>query len=379
MKSLHQNKLIQKRRESVQVSKQKFREHQLDPQKFCIMPFVNIILEPTGSIGICRQKGTDFSMGNIKDGGLKKVWNNDKIRAWRRDFLDGKAEVCDRELRHRQCQLCPQLNQLLPHASLKEVIESPPLRLTANLNGKCNLECQMCHIWQMPNDVYNEENFWGPAREMMFPYLKEVDMLSGEPFIQADTFRLIDEISNVNPDCEWSFTTNAHWLLNKKIIGALEKVKVKNLMISIDSLDHATYAKIRKKGNLDLVLRNLELLQAYEQDRISRGLSNFSMNLNITIQKDNWREAKDMIDWGLERNLHPLFIFCYEPLQHSLLSLSRDQRREILDCYLNYDWTYLSMLKKIWHPVVDSLEKHEKAYYFQAFLGKREQLQATYL
>ena len=33
-------------------------------------------------------------------------------------------------------------------------------KLTANLNGLCNLRCTMCHIWRKPNDVYNDENFW---------------------------------------------------------------------------------------------------------------------------------------------------------------------------------------------------------------------------
>lgn len=372
MSSLLDHHLLTKRRAGVREAKDSFLKKGLDPQKFCIMPFVNLILEPNGSIGICRQKGTEFSVGNIKDGEIHQLWNNEAIRYWRKDFLEGRGEVCDQELRHRQCQLCPELNKMFPHVSLSEVQDSPPLRLTANLNGQCNLECQMCHVWKMPNGLYNDKNFWIPAKENIFPYLQEVDMLSGEPFIQADTFRLIDEISEVNPHCQWSFTTNAHWLLNKKIIDALEKIEVKNLMISIDSLDKETYAIIRKKGNLDLVLRNVERLKEYEADRLSRGKSGFSMNLNALIQKDNWRECRHFIDWGLENNIHPFVKFCYEPEEHSLLTLSSKEKFFILDEFLGYSWDYLSLLKRVWHPVVDSLPTPEKAFYLQAFLTKRD-------
>jgi cyclic pyranopterin phosphate synthase len=372
MNSILDHHLLKKRRGQVQETRKNLLDREVNPDRFCIMPFVNLILEPNGSLGICRQKGTEFSVGNISEGPIDQLWNKESIRSWRRDFLDGSGKICDQELRHRQCQLCPELNKMLPHTSFSEYIDSPPLRLTANLNGKCNLECQMCHVWKMPNGLYNEENFWIPAREKIFPFLKEVDMLSGEPFIQADTYRLIDEISELNPDCEWSFTTNAHWLLNKKIMDSLEKIKVKNLMISIDSLEMDTYAIIRKKGNLELVLKNIKMLKEYEADRISRGKSGFSMNLNALIQKDNWREAKNFIDWGLENEIHPFVKFCYEPVEHSLLDLSPEEKMNILDEYLEYEWDYLSLLKRVWYPVVDSISTPHKAYYLNAFLSKRE-------
>jgi len=53
---------------------------------------------------------------------------------------------------------------------------------------------------------------------------------------QAHFDRLIDRISVVNSECEWTFTTNAHWVLNDKIKESLDQIRVKHISVSIDSL-----------------------------------------------------------------------------------------------------------------------------------------------
>src|SRR5690606_29665006 len=226
----------------------------LDEHNFCLVPFTTIILEPDGQVGMCRQKGSDFPIGNIKENTIEEIWNGEKARKWRREFLTGSPINCETEVRHRRCNHCPENNKLLSDIELNEIQTTPIRKLTANFNGKCNLQCQMCDIWQKPNGLYDEINFWEPAKKNIFPYLKEVDLLSGEPFIQGDTYRLIDEISEVNPDCFWIFTTNAHWKLTPKVKESLNKIKIKNIILSIDSLDKETYHKMRYPGDLNFVL-----------------------------------------------------------------------------------------------------------------------------
>ena len=58
-----------------------------------------MILEPDGTVGSCRVKGTDFSVGNLKDNTLQEIWNGPTLTEWRRQFLDGKPEFCDKEVR----------------------------------------------------------------------------------------------------------------------------------------------------------------------------------------------------------------------------------------------------------------------------------------
>lgn len=306
--------------------KERIKSYGLDEKNFCLVPFTTIILEPDGKVGICRHKGSNYPIGNIKDNTILEIWNGEKARQWRREFLEGKPLNCSTEVRHRHCQHCPENNKLLDFVEFSEIQTTPILKLTANFNGKCNLKCQMCDIWKKPNGLYDQINFWGPAKNEIFPFLKEVDLLSGEPFIQADTFRLIDEISAVNPSCEWIFTTNAHWKLTEEIKTSLDKIKIKNLILSVDSFDHKTYHKIRYPGNLDFVLKNIEELLIYNESRKLKGLNDIRFILNFLVQKDNWPEVPEAIRYCESKGIVPLITCLYIPSQFSILDFEEDER-----------------------------------------------------
>lgn len=371
--------LIKKRQQELELNLAQISSAGFSPEKFCLMPFVNIILEPNGSVGLCRHKGTEHSLGNLTTHTWKEIWNGPEARKWRLEFLSGKPQICKNELAHQHCNLCPQLGKMFPQSSeagsfFKEEV-SKPLRLTANFNGHCNLQCQMCDVWQLPNGFYTEENFWSDARVELFPYLKEIDMLSGEPFLQEDTYKLIDEVSECNPDCLWSITTNAHWRFNKKIENALEKIVIKNIILSVDSFDEETYAKIRFPGKLKLVLENIEKLRTYEEQREKRGKSPLNFNLNFLVQRDNWREIPEVIDYCLNRNIHPFITFCYIPNQHSLLGLEESQRSQIVENLLeSLSWGEQCLSHRVLSPLIASLPPIDRA----AALAKMKDVKEAY-
>lgn len=346
-----------------------FSQMNLPKDRFCVMPFVNIILEPDGNIGICRHKGHNFTFGNIRDKSIDEIWESKEIQKWREEFLFSSApQMCGTELTDRKCNLCPELNKLLPFAEIDNVKNPRILRLTANLNGQCNLKCQMCTIWQLPNGFYNEENFWIPAKEKFFQQIMEVDMLSGEPFIQKDTYRLIDEISSVNPECSWSFTTNLHWELNEKVITSLDKIKIKYLLISLDSLTPEIYYKIRYPGNLNFVLKNIDNIIEYQKDRIQNERSSLNLRMNFLVQKDNWKETKDIINFCLEKEIVPFISFLYGPKDLSLLDLKVEERIQILEYYFEtLSKEEILFSQRVIKPLLRSLDKIDYSYYIQKF------------
>jgi radical SAM protein with 4Fe4S-binding SPASM domain len=348
-----------------------FEDMNLDKNKFCVMPFVNIILEPTGDVGICRHKGTEFTFGNIRNQTIDEIWSSPKVQAWRKGHLDGNAQVCKTELVDRKCNLCPELNTLLADAEITNIKNPKILRLTANLNGKCNLQCQMCHVWKLPNGFYTEENFWIPARERFFKDILEVDMLSGEPFIQSDTYRLIDEVVSVNPECQWTFTTNLHWKLTEEIKQNLDKIIIKNIITSIDSLDEVTYKKIRYPGKLSFVLSNLDSMIEYQSERVLKQLSKLNIRVHFLIQKDNWMEVKEMIAFCFEKKVTPFISFLYEPESFCLLDFSQDERIKMLNYYFdNLNKEELLLIQRILKPLIRSLDKLEYAQYLNLFHEK---------
>jgi cyclic pyranopterin phosphate synthase len=344
----------------------------VDDNNFCIVPFINIILEPNGSVGICRIKGTEFSVGNIQNSSILEVFNSQKIREWRKEFLTGKPVSCAQELKHQKCNLCPELNIAKSHISEFKEYMDRPYKLTANLNGKCNLQCQMCHVWKFPNGLYDKTDFWDDATKNIFPYIKEMDLLSGEPFIQKDTYKLINIISKLNPDVLWAFTTNAHWKLTDKVKQHLDKIRIKHLMFSVDGMTPDTYYKIRYPGKLHKVLENIEEFIEYEKTRLERKLSSMNFKWNFLVQQDNWSEVPAYFDYIKNRPIESYLSFLYEPDQFSLLRYPEEKIKEILDFYIDkLNWVNLCRSMRVINPLLDQLNRIDRTVYLEKLKQKK--------
>jgi cyclic pyranopterin phosphate synthase len=370
------------RLKKIERTRAKLLEKGLSPEGFCIVPFTNLILEPDGSVGVCRHKGTEFTIGHIEENSISEIWNNHFIKRWRSEFLKGEAQICAKEIPHMHCNLCPHNNELLDDVIFSEHQDRPFIKLTANFNGRCNLQCQMCHVWKMPNGLYDKINFWGPAQKDIFPYVKEIDMLSGEPFIQPDTYRLIDAVSSVNPSCRWMLTTNAHWKLNQKIKDALNKIDIKYIVLSIDSLNTETYHKIRYPGDLQVVLKNIDALLEYNETRPQNQKGKIPFHLNFLVQKDNWKEVPNALNFCDEKGIIPFITFLYEPTKFSLLTEEDDKKEEVFNFFLENLSEYdLNRIMRILIPLASSLKSVAKAQAFDQLkclrLNVKEKLEKT--
>lgn len=342
------------------------------PETFCPVPFTTIILEPDGKVGFCRNKGNNFPVGEFKFNNINEIWdirNSPKAMQWRKEFLEGNVEICKTEVKSRKCNLDYPFNELLPHAELSEKLSSKVLRLTANFNGKCNMQCPFCIIWKLPNGNYTDENFWIPARESLFPFLKQIDMLSGEPFIQADTYKLMDIMGELNPECEWLITTNMYWTLNEKIESKLAQINLKSIAVSIDSLNEELYAKLRYPGKLKTTLNNLEAMFKYREKRKAMGKP-FSLSFNFLVQVANWHELPEVLRFVRKNNMEIYLIMLALPSEFSILNLDEDKRREILNYYLSeIPRADLFKANGILMPLADSLSKLDKLSYL-SYLSK---------
>lgn len=369
------HKMDKERLKKIQKTREAIVKKGLNPEGFCVVPFTNLILEPDGSVGVCRHKGTEFTIGHIKDNTISEIWNNHFIKRWRSEFLKGRPQICAQEIPHMHCNLCPHNNELLDEVVFSEHQDRPFIKLTANFNGRCNLQCQMCHVWKMPNGLYDEINFWEPAQNEIFPFVKEIDMLSGEPFIQTDTYRLIDKVTEVNPECRWMLTTNAHWKLNKKIQEALDKIHVKYIVLSVDSLNQDTYHKIRYPGDLGVVLKNIDALLEYNLTRPNKQKEKIPFHLNFLVQKDNWSEVPEALSFCDEKGIIPFVTFLYEPSSFSLLSEDHQERERIFDFYIERLSKFdLNRIMRILIPLATSLQGLAKAQAFDQLKKIRQEV-----
>lgn len=339
-------------------------------EPFCVAPFTTLLLEPDGQVGACRHKGAEYPVGNILTQSFDEIWNSQFIQNWRQEFLNGTPRTCATEVKDQKCNLCPQYNKLISNIQTTAVQKKGPARIAFNFNGHCNLECNMCHIWQKPNGLYDKINFWNKLDEWIVD-LEEVEMLSGEPFIQKDTYKLIDYLHVKKPNLDWTLTTNANWVLSDHIKSKLNLIRIKNIIISLDAATEDTYKKIRIKGKFNLAIKTLHDLQKYEQERIASGLTPLNIKINFLIQKENWHELGMTYEFEKFHSVNTFRTFLYVPSQLSLLNNSQAEKIKILDWYFkNLSLIDLKQSMRIIRPLLDSLDKINRTFYLNYFFEK---------
>lgn len=332
-------------------------------ENFCYLPFVQLLLQPTGAISPCCW-AQDIVLGNVPEERLEEIWNGEKIRSLRREFLSGDPVTCKTRMRQIGCHRYNR-GPYTENPDLSEIQVKGPRRLDVRLNGRCNLQCVMCDVWKQPNGKFDDSDFWTKGPEQIFPYLMELDVLGGEPFVQADTYRLIDEVSKVNEACTWAFVTNGNYNF-QPIRKRLEKIRLRWMMVSLDSVVPDTYKKIRKGGNLKRTLETIDALDEFNQE-LRKDSREFDFSVSMCVQKENWREIGQFLTYCEVVNICPWLQFAYAPSSLSLLSLSRAERVEVLQYLEKLAQRYgQALVNSIHQPIADSLKEgevvHERSY-----------------
>ncbi len=300
------------------------------PQPNCYAPFVQMLLSPTGKLHPCCYH-FGYKLGSAAASSWDQLWNGLPMQRLREDSLC-QGKICRSRIKNLACH--KHFTHWEGKVSLDVVQKSPPKRLDIRLNGACNLRCIMCDVWQQPNQVYDNSSFWTEGPQNIFPYLEEVEILGGEPFIQQDTFKLIDAIVAIQPHCRFSFITNGLFLNRTKVFSTLSRIKLHKIQVSIDSFVSKTYQKIRRGGNLDLLLNNLKDLEnLLDQPQFA----NTRKVASMCILQQNWQEVPIFIDKAEKRGWEvELQLAYYDPSQQaSLTLLSKQQLESILTFFKN--------------------------------------------
>ncbi|HFC53707.1 MAG TPA: GTP 3',8-cyclase MoaA [Gammaproteobacteria bacterium] len=128
--------------------------------------------------------------------------------------------------------------------------------------------------------------------------VSKVRFTGGEPLIRRDMVELVRQVAGLPGVRDLSLSTNAHLL--ERFAGDLYRAGIQRVNISLDTLDHATFARITGGGDLEQVLRGIDAaLQAGMQP----------VKLNMVIMKGlNEHEIERMLDFALGRGADLRFI-----------------------------------------------------------------------
>jgi radical SAM protein with 4Fe4S-binding SPASM domain len=231
--------------------------------KKCIVPWTQMEIGPLGHVRPCCEYTGYF--GNINDTSIAEIWNGDKYKTLRQDYLDDRPPV--------GCVKCQNLekvgiisrrltenennNDLLEKAT--QVIAESPTQIDFKLGNICNIKCRICssinsHAWRKEEQalygISFDQNFdqtWVESDSRWNQFKSMPDTLTsllisgGEPLLIKKNFEFLKYcIENGRSKVMTvRIVTNGTVKLTDEMISILQQFKMVVIMYSIDDIGPA--------------------------------------------------------------------------------------------------------------------------------------------
>lgn len=316
----------------------------------CPLPFNQLFLQSSGKVFPCTFLQNRYPLGDVKEETLLNIWNGEKARKFRKDHIAGNCQACEENKKLFGCHL---LQEGMRQSTRFDQVDGPPLkRLDFMIDSFCNLKCIMCTNIYEDRGGFEDESFWIDSEKHIFPHLKEVEIIGGEPFLSKDTYRLIQSVQSVNPHCKWVITTNGAYNLSPKIIQVLRSLDLRLLAFSLDSIREDSFNHIRVGGSLKQCQKTFEaIVKLREQEAL-----HFDIELNMVLQQKNAYEAIDIMHYCDHLKISPYFILLKYPTNHSIFVLPSKEQAKIFTYYFQSynkgkDRRLLSLLLKLYSSI----------------------------
>ena len=337
------------------------------PESVCYAPFISMNFDQTGAITACCFNRKQL-LGVYPDNSVSEAWNGRSMKELRDALIENDLG--------KGCQQCGKMisqgnvesvliRHFDDHAGLSEALkEAPsgsglfswitnrkrpelmPVMFEFELSNHCNLECIMCG-GKWSSAIRKNREGLPPLRSpydkafvdqirTYLPSLSRANFLGGEPFLISIYYDIWDAIIELNPEIEVAITSNGT-MLNaraKEIVLQLKRCKV---TLSIDSLRKETWEAIRKNGNFDDLMGNIQWL--LQTDRLR--------SFSVCPMIQNWREMPEILRFCQQHDLDIYFNVVYGPLggkldtihhagvvpEVSLQTLSTENLNEVIAYY----------------------------------------------
>ena len=171
------------------------------------------------------------------------------------------------------------------------------------ITDRCNLRCQYCMPAQGINIVPRQEllsykEMYRVTRVLTELGVNKIRLTGGEPFARKDFMSFLEMLSFNDLLDDINITTNGALISNH--IETIEKLqKVKNINLSIDSLQRDKFAKITRRDVFPEVYDTFLKLEK----------SNLNLKLNVVVQSGfNTDEILDFVALTKNKNIAVRFI-----------------------------------------------------------------------
>ena len=170
------------------------------------------------------------------------------------------------------------------------------------VTDRCNLRCTYCMPAEGADIVERKElltfkEMYRITRVLSELGVNKVRLTGGEPFVRKNFIDFIKMLSFNDKLDEINLTTNG--VLTGDYIAELEKLNVKTINLSIDSLDPDNFNKITRRAVFEKVWETYEKLKG----------SSLRLKLNVVVQSGaNTSEIKDFVALTKEDDIEVRFI-----------------------------------------------------------------------
>ncbi|MDR5590504.1 GTP 3',8-cyclase MoaA [Christiangramia sp. SM2212] len=176
----------------------------------------------------------------------------------------------------------------------------PHTYLRISLTDRCNLRCFYCmpedgiQLIDKPN-IMSLEEIIELATNFRDLGVDTIRLTGGEPLVRKNFGYLVEELAKLGVTLK--ITTNG--IVLDKYLELFQKIGLKKINLSLDTLDKARSVFITKRDYFDRIMKNLEM--ALEMD--------MQVKLNIVLIKGvNDKEINDFIQLTKHKNLTVKFI-----------------------------------------------------------------------
>lgn len=260
--------------------------------KICPMLWNTVHVLPGGNVHQCCSVWLRTPVGNVFQAPLEEIWQSDPAAAVRRSATDGDYRFCGKmSCPHIQRALFDETSAQQGFWQAEEPPAAPaPTRFNLSYDLTCNLSCPSCR--SQPIAAKGEElDRIEKVTNNVIELLKQGERLevtgSGDPFSSKSFRRLLATVNPQDfPKLRITIMTNGllmkrrEWVRFEHLHGMIDAVNV-----SVDAATPETYRVLRRGGELEDLLPNLEFIGEL---RASGAISHY--RLCFVAQQLNFRE-----------------------------------------------------------------------------------------
>jgi len=349
-------------------------ENKINPNNevFCVAPWLCLHIRQDGQVGPCCI--SDYSYGDINKKSLWEIWNDEPIKKFRENMINGKP--------HRNCMVCYN-NQAARKISMrqtfnkmfhdyKEFVYQTNDDYSVNdpgfifwdlkLSNRCNFKCRMCTYASSSSieleefgKISGEWNVEKKTYKEVEPYLGMVNHLyfsGGEPIIIGEHWKILDKMIELGRNNKVTLEYNSNFsnlvYKGRHIFDLWDQFNLKTqIHISVDGVG-ARGELIRKGFKWDRFVSHAEQFR----ERFKSKEHTHELHFDCTVQALNIFDIttlhRYLYDSGLMRNVDWFFLnFLQGPRKMSVWILDKKTKEAAKENIRNHINNFLIPNKSV--------------------------------